>query len=369
MPWWNWLLPWKWVDLWRGPVSDPEPAQTASPVATSKAPWLADTSAGSSEAAVAQTDPTESSNTDASTSTEDQQTSQELQELQDQIAALQDTVQELEQEVEEASDQQSDPQSAHLIMNNQAWWNDGISPGFEYDRGIERGKANERLAYSIIDDDGVNRSELENAFIDFIETYEIWSDGYSIDLFASDYTVNGEPAGWDITIDAVNPSYLPLGHRSFDIQFTDALGNEETMSSGFGVFLEGTGDEFQFTSTAVDNQIFKGETAGSLSWRLSSNVGLDASEVYDAFLEAFSDWEAYTGNVSVTVTEKTDLADGYSDTYLSMLVTVTGDVATAVYNVGRAYGSWDHEVIQTAYVYNLEDYFGFYNWSDFVDFL
>lgn len=105
MPWWNWLLPWKWVDLWRGPVSDPEPAQTASPVATSKAPWLADTSAGSSEAAVAQTVPTDSSNTDTSTTTEDQQTSQELQELQDQIAALQETVEELEEEVEQASNQ------------------------------------------------------------------------------------------------------------------------------------------------------------------------------------------------------------------------------------------------------------------------
>lgn len=322
MPWWNWLLPWKWVGLWRGPVSDPEPAQTASPVATSKAPWLADTSAGSSEAAVAQTVPTDSSDTDTSTTTEDQQTSQELQELQDQIAALQETVEELEEEIAEVVE------PSGSSANSPLRYNDGIDSNFEEDDGIERGKANEGLSYSFADYDGISRAELEDEFLGFMLRHTVWPDGYSVDLTPSEGTANGEPIGWDVHLEAVNWSYLNLGRWDLGIEITDALGNEETFPFKFSVFPEGTGDAGYFRIDPVDRSITRGQ-ADELIYDVSSNMGIDVS-VFRASMEAlFGSWEYLPNGASVTISDTQTLFPFTDDTFASFTVTVEGQVASA----------------------------------------
>ena len=320
MPWWNWLLPWKWLDLWRGPVSNPEPAQTASPVATSKAPWLADTSAASSEAAVAQTSPTESSNTDTSTTTGGQQTSQELQELQDQIAALQETVEELEEEITEVDE------AFGSSTNNPLRYINGIDSNFEEDDGIERGKANEGLSYSFADYDGISRAELEDAFLGFMVRHTVWPDGYSIDLTPSEGTANGVPIGWDVHLEAVNWSYLNLGRWDLGIEITDALGNEETFPFKFSVLPEGTGDEGYFRIDPVDRSITRGQ-ADALIYDVSSNMGIDVS-VFRASMETLlSSWEYFPDGASVTISDTQTIFPFTDDTFASFTLTIEGQVA------------------------------------------
>ena len=364
MPWWNWLLPWKWADLWRGPVSDPEPAQTASPIATSKAAWLADTSAGSSEAAVAQTVSTESSDTETSTSTEDQQTSQELQELQDQIAALQETVEELEEEVEEASGSSSTfftgSEGSAASTNNPLRYNNGIDSNFEEDDGIERGKANEGLSYSFADYDGISRAELEDAFLGFMVKNTLWADGYSIDLTPSEGTANGEPIGWDVHLEAVNWWYMNLGRWDLGIEITDALGNEETLPFKFSVFPEGTGDEGYFRIDPVDRSIGRGQ-ADELIYDVSSNMGIDVS-VFRASMEAlFGSWEYFPNGASVTISDTQTIFPFTDDTFASFTVTVEGQVASAdAVDSGSKVAVGEIE-------YNFEDYMAGYSTNLNVD--
>ena len=90
--------------------------------------------------------------------------------------------------------------------------------------------------------------------------------------------------------------------------------------------------------TVVDDDIVRGETAGSIAYTIADADGLDQSDLQTAVENAVGGASTvasiFPNGATVVVEGATDsLVDGTTDTYASLSVTVTGDIAAAL-NVG-----------------------------------